>query len=108
MLALAARGDLQQQTILIAVRRYVRLSRQLPSSRRRRCWIRLTLFPILARSHTRDTVKIKLIGAAVLAVCWVGPAATQTVTSAQWQRKAEAAVAAIRGTGSVPGLKEAG
>jgi penicillin amidase len=52
-------------------------------------------------------VKIKLIGAAVLVLCWVGPVAAQTATSAQWQRKAEAAVAAIRGTAAVPGLKEA-
>jgi hypothetical protein len=40
MLALAARskarGDLQQRTVLIAVRRYARSSRQSPSSHRRR------------------------------------------------------------------------
>jgi len=51
-------------------------------------------------------VKIKQFGAAALALCWVGAVAAQTATSAQWQRKAEAAVAAIRGLpGS--GLKEA-
>jgi penicillin amidase len=52
-------------------------------------------------------VKIKQLGAAALALCWVGAVAAQSATSAQWQRKAEAAVAAIRGTAQVPGLKEA-
>jgi penicillin amidase len=53
-------------------------------------------------------VKIKRLGAAALALWWAGPAAGQaTATSAEWQRKAEAAVAVIRGTVQVPGLKEA-
>jgi penicillin amidase len=52
-------------------------------------------------------VKIKQLGAAALALYWVGPVAAQTAASAQWQRKAEEAVAAIRGTARVPGLKEA-
>ena len=51
-------------------------------------------------------MKIKLFGAAVLALGCVGPVAAQTAASAQWQHKAEAAVAAIRGTVRVPGLKE--
>jgi penicillin G amidase len=51
-------------------------------------------------------VKIKQLGAAVLALWWMGPVAAQTAPSAQWQSKAEAAVAAIRGTAQVPGLKE--
>src|SRR6266581_3058168 len=50
---------------------------------------------------------IKQLAAAALALCWAGPAAAQMATSTQWQRKAEAAVAAIRGTVKVPGLKEA-
>jgi penicillin amidase len=53
-------------------------------------------------------VKINRFGVAVLALWWAGPAAAQaTATSAEWQRKAEAAVAVMRGTVQVPGLKEA-
>jgi len=50
---------------------------------------------------------IKQLGAVVLALWWAGPAAAQMATSAQWQRKAEVAVAAIRGTATIPGLKDA-
>src|SRR6266700_4449116 len=64
--------------------------------------------PIISRCDARGTVKkIKQLGAAALALCCVGAVAAQTATSAQWQGKAEAAVAAIRGTARVPGLKEA-
>jgi penicillin G amidase len=52
-------------------------------------------------------LKIQELRAAVLALWWVGPVAAQTATSAQWQPKAEAAVAEIRGTVEIPGLKEA-
>ena len=51
-------------------------------------------------------MKIKLFGAAVLALWWMGPVAAQTAASEQWQQKAEAAVATIRGTVRVPGLKQ--
>jgi penicillin G amidase len=50
---------------------------------------------------------IKQLAAAALALWWAGPAAAQMATSTQWQRRAEAAVAAIRGTVKIPGLKEA-
>src|SRR5258708_31791527 len=63
---------------------------------------------IISHCDARGTVKkIKQLGAAALAVCWIGPVAAQATMSAQWQRQAEAAVAAIRGTAEVPGLKEA-
>jgi penicillin amidase len=52
-------------------------------------------------------LKIQEFRAAVLALWWVGPAAAQTATSTQWQNKAEAAVAEIRGTVQIAGLKEA-
>jgi penicillin amidase len=52
-------------------------------------------------------LKIQELRAAVLALWWVGPVAAQTATSAQWQPKAEAAVAEIRGTVQISGLKEA-
>jgi penicillin amidase len=44
----------------------------------------------------------------VLALWWAaGPVAAQTATSGPWQQKADAAVAAIRGTAQVPGLNDA-
>ena len=52
-------------------------------------------------------MKIKPLRAALLALWCAGPVAAQTAASPQWQHDAEAALAAIRGTVQVPGLKGA-
>ena len=57
-------------------------------------------------AHSGDTVKIKLLRSTVLVLWLVGPIMVQAASTAQWQRKAEAAVATIRGTIHVPGLQK--
>src|SRR5579859_6672124 len=52
-------------------------------------------------------MKIKPLRAALLALWCAGPVAAQTAASPQWQHDAEAALAAIRGTVEVPGLRAA-
>src|SRR5579859_3296091 len=52
-------------------------------------------------------MKIKPLRAALLALWCAGPVAAQTAASPQWQHDAEAALAAIRGTVDVPGLRAA-
>ena len=52
-------------------------------------------------------MKIALLGSTLLALWWSGSIAAQTAATVKWQREAEAAVAAIRGTARVPGLKGA-
>jgi penicillin amidase len=53
------------------------------------------------------TLRIALLTATVLAPWFAKPIAAQDASAAQWQRKAEATVATIRGTVKIPGLQEA-
>jgi penicillin amidase len=55
---------------------------------------------------TGGIVNIKPLRSALLALGLVGPIAVQAASTDQWQRKAEAAVATIRGTIQVPGLQK--